>query len=128
LYVLDHCRAILEVLSQGDPGETYNVGGNSEKQNVEVVNTLCDLLDELQPRSCGESYRSQIEFVRDRPGHDQRYAVNATKIREVLGWEPIETFESGMRKTVQWYLANSKWVENVTSGAYREWVATQYKK
>ncbi len=126
LYVTDHCAAIRRVLEAGQPGETYNIGGNNEKQNLEVVRTLCAVLDELQPRDDGVSYSAQITFVKDRAGHDRRYAVDATRIKSELGWTPAETFETGIRKTVRWYLDNQAWVKNVTSGAYREWVGKQY--
>ncbi|MDH0681969.1 dTDP-glucose 4,6-dehydratase [Achromobacter animicus] len=126
LYVKDHCSAIRRVLDQGKLGETYNVGGWNEKANLDVVNTLCELLDELSPRADGQSYKQQITFVKDRPGHDRRYAIDAGKLERELGWRPAETFESGIRKTVQWYLDNQAWVHNVTSGNYRDWVATQY--
>jgi dTDP-glucose 4,6-dehydratase len=126
LYVTDHCSAIRRVLSDGKLGETYNIGGWNEKANLDVVHTLCELLDELQPRQDGASYEVQITFVKDRPGHDKRYAIDASKLERELGWKPAETFESGIRKTVQWYLANQQWVENVTSGHYRDWVKTQY--
>jgi dTDP-glucose 4,6-dehydratase len=125
LYVGDHCSAIRSVLESGRLGEVYNVGGLNEKTNLEVVHTLCDLLDELQPKPNG-SYKDQITFVKDRAGHDQRYAIDAQKIEQELGWKPIESFETGMQKTVQWYLDNGEWVEHVTSGAYRQWVETQY--
>jgi len=125
LYVGDHCSAIREVLARGRLGETYNVGGWNEKTNLEVVHTLCDLLDELKPRAVG-SYRAQIAFVKDRPGHDRRYAIDARKLERELGWLPAETFETGLRKTVQWYLDNQEWVQDVVSGEYRNWVATQY--
>ncbi|WP_291986509.1 dTDP-glucose 4,6-dehydratase [Luteitalea sp.] len=125
LYVEDHCSAIARVLDAGRPGETYNVGGNSEQQNIAVVHTLCDVLDELAPRATGR-YKDLITYVRDRPGHDRRYAIDPTKIRTELAWEPAHTFESGMRQTVQWYLAHQDWVQRVTSGAYREWVTSQY--
>ena len=108
-------------------GETYNVGGWNEKANIDVVNTLCSILDELQPRADGQSYSTQITFVKDRAGHDRRYAIDATKLERELGWKPAETFETGIRKTVQWYLANQQWVNNVTSGAYRDWVNQQYQ-
>ncbi|SOY82798.1 dTDP-glucose 4,6 dehydratase, NAD(P)-binding [Cupriavidus taiwanensis] len=125
LYVGDHCSAIREVLARGTVGETYNVGGWNEKTNLEVVHTLCDLLDELSPKAAG-SYRNQITFVQDRPGHDRRYAIDARKLERELGWRPAETFESGLRKTVQWYLDNQPWVQDVMSGEYRNWVARQY--
>jgi dTDP-glucose 4,6-dehydratase len=126
LYVGDHCSAIRRVLEAGQVGEVYNVGGWNEKANLEVVTTLCDMLDALRPRADGRSYRDQIAFVADRPGHDRRYAIDAGKIERELGWKPAETFESGMRKTVRWYLDNQDWVVNVTSGAYRDWVGKQY--
>ncbi len=126
LYVVDHCRAIERVLAAGQVGETYNVGGCNEKTNLEVVHTLCDILDELQPRADGASYREQIRFVQDRPGHDRRYAIDASKIIEQLGWTPQESFETGIRKTVEWYLSHPEWVEKVQSGAYREWLGKQY--
>lgn len=125
LYVGDHCAAIREVLARGRLGETYNVGGWNEKTNLEVVHTICDLLDELRPKAAG-SYRDQITFVKDRPGHDRRYAIDARKLERELGWKPAETFESGLRKTVQWYLDNQAWVQDVMSGEYRNWVAKQY--
>jgi dTDP-glucose 4,6-dehydratase len=127
LYVLDHCSAIRRVLEAGQVGETYNVGGCNEKANIEVVRTLCALLDELRPRADGQSYAAQMRFVADRPGHDRRYAIDAGKLERELGWRPQETFETGIRKTVQWYLANDAWVKDVTSGAYREWTERQYK-
>jgi dTDP-glucose 4,6-dehydratase len=126
LYVGDHCAAIRRVLEAGQVGEVYNVGGWNEKANLEVVTTLCDMLDALSPRVDGRSYRDQIAFVADRPGHDRRYAIDAGKLERELGWKPSETFESGMRKTVRWYLDNQDWVKNVTSGAYRDWVGKQY--
>ncbi len=126
LYVKDHCSAIRRVLEAGRLGEVYNVGGWNEKANIEIVHTLCDLLDELQPRADGQSYRGQITHVTDRPGHDRRYAIDARKLHEELGWRPAETFESGIRKTVRWYLDNPGWVSRVQSGAYRDWVQTQY--
>ncbi|QBY49685.1 dTDP-glucose 4,6-dehydratase [Cupriavidus oxalaticus] len=125
LYVADHCGAIREVLARGCVGETYNVGGWNEKTNLDVVHTLCDLLDELHPKTDG-SYRDQIVFVKDRPGHDRRYAIDARKLERELGWRPAETFETGLRKTVQWYLDNQAWVKDVMSGEYRNWVAKQY--
>jgi len=126
LYVQDHCSAIARVLQAGRLGETYNVGGWNEKPNIEVVRSLCTLLDELQPRADGQSYATQITHVKDRAGHDRRYAIDAHKIAQELGWRPQETFETGLRKTVVWYLANSQWVTQVTSGQYRQWVGKQY--
>lgn len=126
LYVGDHCSAIRRVLEAGRVGEVYNVGGWNEKPNIEIVHTICGLLDQLQPRADGASYREQITYVKDRPGHDRRYAIDARKIERELGWKPQETFETGIRKTVQWYLAHGDWVQRVQSGAYREWIATQY--
>ena len=126
LYVTDHCRAIRRVLEDGRPGETYNIGGWNEMANLSVVHLLCDLLDRLKPRLDAASYREQIKFVTDRPGHDRRYAIDAAKIERELGWKPIETFATGLEKTVRWYLANQDWVDNVSSGAYRQWVETQY--
>ncbi|MEC5214287.1 dTDP-glucose 4,6-dehydratase [Polaromonas sp. CG_9.5] len=128
LYVKDHCSAIRRVLEAGRLGEVYNVGGWNEKPNIEIVNTVCALLDEMRPQADGTSYRTQITTVKDRPGHDRRYAIDAGKIERELGWKPAETFASGIRKTVQWYLANAEWVANVQSGAYRDWVQTQYAK
>ncbi len=127
LYVKDHCAAIRRVLEAGTPGETYNVGGCNEKTNLQVVTTLCDILDQESPRADGQSYREAIVFIKDRPGHDRRYAVDASKIHRELGWSPTETFESGIRKTVRWYLDNQDWVTHITSGAYREWVSRQYQ-
>ncbi|MFM0222169.1 dTDP-glucose 4,6-dehydratase [Paraburkholderia dipogonis] len=125
LYVGDHCSAIREVLARGTPGETYNVGGWNEKKNLEVVHTLCDLLDQLRPKA-GASYRDQITYVRDRPGHDRRYAIDARKLERELGWKPAETFETGLARTVQWYLDNQEWSDEVASGDYRKWVETNY--
>jgi dTDP-glucose 4,6-dehydratase len=127
LHVEDHCRAIVTVLESGHPGETYNVGGWNEKTNIEVVRTICGVLDEVRPRTDGNPYSDQICFVTDRPGHDRRYAVDASKIERELGWRPMESFESGLRKTVQWYLDNSEWVSNVQSGDYREWLVRNYQ-
>ena len=126
LYVKDHCSAIRRVLEAGQLGEVYNVGGWNEKPNIEIVNTVCALLDELRPRADGGPYSTQINYVKDRPGHDRRYAIDAGKIERELGWRPAETFDTGIRKTVQWYLANPEWVAHVQSGAYRDWVQTQY--
>jgi dTDP-glucose 4,6-dehydratase len=126
LYVGDHCSAIRRVLEAGRLGETYNVGGWNEKPNLEIVQTVCGLLDALKPRADRASYREQVTFVKDRPGHDRRYAIDARKIERELGWKPRETFETGIRKTVEWYLAHGDWVQRVQSGAYRDWIATQY--
>jgi dTDP-glucose 4,6-dehydratase len=126
LYVKDHCSAIREVLKQGHMGETYNVGGWNEKTNLEVVETLCTILDELKPKPDGKSYADQITFVKDRPGHDRRYAIDASKLERDLGWRPQETFETGLRKTVLWYLEHETWVNHVVSGEYQHWVEKQY--
>lgn len=126
LYVKDHCSAIRRVLEAGTVGATYNVGGWNEQANLDVVRLVCELLDELNPRHEGTSYASQIVYVADRPGHDRRYAIDAGKIERELGWRPQETFASGIRKTVQWYLGHQEWVANVTSGAYRDWIVQQY--
>lgn len=126
LYVVDHCRAIQRVLESGTPGETYNVGASSEKTNIAVVESVCALLDELRPRAQG-LYREQIALIQDRPGHDRRYAIDARKLRKQLGWTPAETFETGLRKTVQWYLDHPDWVADAQSGAYRDWVKLQYR-
>lgn len=126
LFVKDHCNAIREVLSKGKIGETYNIGGWNEKANIDIVYTICSLLDELVPRNDKKSYTEQIRFVNDRPGHDRRYAIDASKIERELGWRPAETFESGILKTLNWYLQNRDWVENVQSGAYRQWVDKNY--
>jgi dTDP-glucose 4,6-dehydratase len=126
LYVKDHCSAIRRVLEAGRTGEVYNVGGWNEKPNLEIVHTVCALLDELRPHTGGASYREQITYVTDRPGHDRRYAIDAGKIERELGWKPAETFDTGIRKTVQWYLDNQGWVANVQSGAYRDWVEKNY--
>ncbi len=127
LYVRDHCSAIRRVLEAGRVGETYNVGGWNEKPNLDVVQTICAILDELRPKADGGRYSDQITFVKDRPGHDRRYAIDARKLERELGWKPAETFETGIRKTIAWYLENQDWVRNVTSGAYREWVGKQYE-
>ena len=126
LYVKDHCSAIRRVLDAGKLGEVYNIGGWNEKPNIEIVQTVCALLDELRPKADGSSYSTQISYVKDRPGHDRRYAIDASKIERELGWKPAETFDTGIRKTVQWYLAHPEWVANVQSGAYRDWLQTQY--
>ncbi|MDM3888166.1 dTDP-glucose 4,6-dehydratase [Pseudomonas sp. BCRC 81390] len=126
LYVKDHCSAIRRVLEAGKTGEVYNVGGWNEKPNLEIVNRVCALLDELRPRADGKPYAEQITYVADRPGHDRRYAIDARKLERELGWKPAETFESGIRKTVAWYLDNQEWVQNVQSGSYRDWVEKNY--
>jgi dTDP-glucose 4,6-dehydratase len=125
LYVEDHCAAIATVLARGRPGETYNIGGWNEKANIEIVQTICDLVDEMSPRA-GAARRELITFVKDRPGHDRRYAIDARKIERELRWKPRETFDSGIRKTVRWYLEHEPWIRDVTSGSYREWIATHY--
>ena len=127
LYVKDHCSAIRRVLEAGRVGETYNIGGWNEKPNLDVVHTLCTILDELSPRVDGKPYKKQITYVKDRPGHDRRYAIDASKIERELGWRPAETFDTGIRKTVRWYLDNQAWVSNVTSGAYRQWLDKNYE-
>jgi len=127
LYVGDHCSAIREVLAKGKLGETYNIGGWNEKPNIEVVKTICQILDQLKPKSDGKSYSEQITFVKDRPGHDRRYAIDASKVERDLGWRPAETFDTGIRKTVRWYLDNPVWVEGVVSGSYRDWLQKQYQ-
>jgi dTDP-glucose 4,6-dehydratase len=126
LYVADHCAAIRLVIAEGRPGETYNVGGRNERTNLEVVNVICALLDELAPRVDGKSYSTQITFVADRPGHDRRYAIDAGKLETELGWRANETFETGIRKTVQWYLAHQEWVQSVVRGEYRQWMQQHY--
>ena len=126
LYVADHCAGLRVVLERGRLGETYNVGGRNELENIAVVRAICALLDELQPRAAGGSYARQITFVRDRPGHDRRYAIDCSKIERELGWKPTESFESGLRKTVAWYLTSADWIAQVTSGQYREWIDLQY--
>lgn len=126
LFVTDHCKAIIRVLESGRVAETYNIGGWNEKTNIDVVKTICERLDQLRPRADGRPYADQITFVKDRPGHDRRYAIDARKIELDLGWKPEETFESGIEKTVQWYLEHPKWVQGVTSGEYRKWLGKQY--
>ncbi len=126
LYVKDHCSAIRRVLDAGHVGEVYNIGGWNEKPNLEIVHTVCALLDELRPRADGKPYKEQITYVADRPGHDRRYAIDARKLESQLGWKPAETFETGIRKTVQWYLDHPEWVANVQSGAYKQWVGKHY--
>ena len=126
LYVGDHASALRVVLERGVPGETYNVGGCNQRTNLEVVTTICALLDEFVPESPFHPHRQLLTYVKDRPGHDRRYAIDATKIERELGWHPAESFETGLRKTVRWYLDNAAWVDNVTSGAYRQWEQTNY--
>ncbi|KTD39104.1 dTDP-D-glucose 4,6-dehydratase [Legionella nautarum] len=127
LYVIDHCNAIERVLVEGQIGSTYNIGGHNEMTNLEIVDTICQLLDELQPSPEG-SYKRLISFIKDRPGHDRRYAINAQKIEKELGWKPTETFATGIRKTVQWYLTNRQWLDDIISGHYREWLQKQYSE
>ncbi|MBJ8427404.1 dTDP-glucose 4,6-dehydratase [Acinetobacter bereziniae] len=127
LFVEDHARALYKVVTQGTVGETYNIGGHNEKQNIEVVKTICKILDELKPQANSQPYETLITFVKDRPGHDLRYAIDASKIKNDLGWVPEESFETGIRKTVEWYLSNQDWVENVQSGEYKNWVKQQYQ-
>jgi dTDP-glucose 4,6-dehydratase len=126
LYVGDHCDAIRTVLAQGRTGETYNIGGKNEKPNLEIVRTICSILDELRPEDAVVPHEKLISFVQDRPGHDRRYAIDARKIESELGWRPRETFETGIRKTIEWYLTHDAWIHEVTSGEYRQWMATQY--
>ncbi|MGO9795771.1 MAG: dTDP-glucose 4,6-dehydratase [Terracidiphilus sp.] len=126
LYVEDHCAAVRTVLRNGIPGETYNIGGSSERANIDVVTAICDLVDEMRPGRGAASRRELITYVQDRPGHDRRYAIDARKIARELGWKPAEKFESGLRKTVRWYLERGEWVENVRTGAYRDWIAKNY--
>lgn len=128
LYVEDHCRAIAAVLAKGRIGETYNIGGDNQVANLDLVSKLCELLDIKRPREDGASYKTQIRFVKDRPGHDRRYAIDPTKIRTELNWQPFETWETGLERTIDWYLANDDWVRDVTSGAYRSWLKTHYNE
>jgi dTDP-glucose 4,6-dehydratase len=126
LYVEDHCDAIRTVLTKGKTGQTYNIGGRNEKKNLDVVNLICSILDELRPNDATVPHAKLITYVTDRPGHDRRYAINASKIENELGWRPRETFETGLRKTIEWYLAHESWIHDVTSGSYRHWIAKQY--
>jgi dTDP-glucose 4,6-dehydratase len=126
LYVVDHCEAIRVVLAKGSTGQTYNVGGWNEKPNIEIVTTICSLLDELASEDSVVPHRNLVTYVKDRPGHDRRYAMDARKIERELGWKPKETFDTGIRKTVEWYLNNESWIEEVTSGSYRQWIAKNY--
>ena len=128
LYVKDHCRAVWEIMKNGNRGQTYNVGGRCELANIDTVNLICDLLDEMQPRKGRTSRRDLISFVRDRPGHDLRYAIDCSKLEGELGWAPRESFESGLRKTIQWYMDNSQWVDRVKSGEYRKWIEQHYEE
>ena len=128
LYVGDHCEAIRTVLQNGKPGETYNVGGNSERPNIDVVTTICSILDELRPNSVIGDRQNLIKFVMDRPGHDRRYAIDASKIARELGWTPSVSFDQGLRKTIQWYLENPQWIEDVRTGAYRDWIRNNYEE
>jgi dTDP-glucose 4,6-dehydratase len=125
-YAGDHCAALRRVLSAGRPGETYNIGGCNEMANLDVVQAICGALDEMRPRTDGASYRAQVSFVKDRPGHDRRYAIDAGKLERELAWRPAETFASGLRKTLHWYLAHGDWVQRVQSGACREWISSHY--
>ncbi len=128
LFVEDHCTAIRTVLEHGRIGETYNIGGNSERANIDVVTTICDLVDEMRPRAASTPRRNLITFVKDRPGHDRRYAIDASKISQELGWKPAAQFEDGLRKTVEWYLGNTAWVDGVKTGAYRDWISKNYSE
>ena len=126
LYVEDHCAAVHTVLQRGRSGETYNIGGLNEKKNIEIVHLICEILDQLRPKADGGSYKEQITHVKDRPGHDRRYAIDAGKLQSELGWKPRESFETGIRKTIQWYLANQQWVNSVMSENYNQWIALNY--
>jgi dTDP-glucose 4,6-dehydratase len=128
LFVEDHCSAIRAVLSHGVVGETYNIGGNSERANIDVVTAICNMVDEMRPEPSAPPRKRLVTFVQDRPGHDRRYAIDASKINRELGWKPSEQFESGLRKTVRWYLDNAEWVESVRTGAYREWIMQNYSE
>ena len=126
LFVADHCEAVCVVLAKGRVGETYNIGGRNEKRNIEIVQTICSILDELRPNDPVVPHDKLITFVQDRPGHDRRYAIDAGKIERELSWQPLERFESGIRKTIEWYLANAEWTRGVVTGRYRRWMALQY--
>lgn len=126
LYVEDHCKAIWTIMNYGNTGETYNIGGNAEIENIVIVQTICDILDEIIPQASGKSHRDLISFVKDRPGHDRRYAIDFTKLKTELDWLPQESFESGLRKTINWYLDQKKWVENIKTGVYQAWIQEQY--
>lgn len=128
LHVEDHCNAIYEVLTKGRVGQTYNIGGRAERNNLFIVNKICEILDEIKPRSDGKSYKEQITFVKDRLGHDLRYAINCSKIEKELGWKPKHKFEDGLRETIQWYLNNEDWVKNIQSGEYQKWIEKNYKE
>ncbi len=127
LYVEDHCRAVWTIMQQGSPGETYNIGGRCEMKNIELVEKLCDILDEMAPGNSGRPRRHLIQFVKDRPGHDLRYAIDFSKLKQELSWEPLESFETGIRKTIRWYLDNTTWIQRIQSGEYREWMERQYE-
>jgi dTDP-glucose 4,6-dehydratase len=126
LYVRDHCRAVWTIMQHGALGETYNIGGRCEMKNIELVEILCDILDKITPANSKQSRRQLIQFVKDRPGHDLRYAIDFSKIEKELSWKPVESFETGIRKTVQWYLDNTAWIQRVQSGEYRQWIEQQY--
>ncbi len=128
IYVKDHCAAIQLVLKNGEPGETYNVGGNYEMANIDVVTMICGILDELHPHSPVTPHSRLITYIKDRPGHDRRYALDTTKISRHLGWRPREKFETGLCKTIEWYLANTRWVDQVVSGGYKDWISLHYEK
>ena len=128
LHVEDHCDAIYEVLTKGRVGQTYNIGGRAERNNLFIINKICEILDEIKPRSDGKSYKEQITFVKDRLGHDLRYAINCSKIEKELGWKPKHNFEEGLKETIQWYLNNEDWVKNIQSGEYQKWIEKNYKE
>ena len=128
LHVEDHCEAIYEVLTKGRVGQTYNIGGRAERNNLFIVNKICEIVDDLKPRSDGKSYKDQITFVKDRLGHDFRYAINCNKIEKEIGWKPKHNFEDGLKETIQWYLKNVDWVKNIQSGEYQKWIEKNYKE